>query len=748
MNLTLALAILAASGGDGWSRLTLGDEKVEVYRDSWGIPHIFARTPRAAFRAEGYTEAEDRLWQMDTLRRAAKGEAAELRGRAGLGNDRDRARRGYTEGEFRKQFESCSERLREALSAYAEGVNDFLREAKSLPPGYARLGVKPRPWTETDSMAIGVMMARRFGEGGDIELTVRQVYDYLVKKKGEADAKLILDDLMRLSDPSAPATLHDHARQKAPLRQKGFRRDAAPGMSEEAFAAYRRELEEIFASRRALGVPVYFGSNAWVVAPKKSERGTPMLYGGPMMGFGTPSICNEIHLVAEGLNVAGMSFPGVPGVMIGWNEHLAWTTTSGAADLVDVYTLELNPENPEEYRYKGAWKRFEILEREIKVRGGDPVRVKVRRSVHGPLVGEPDVKNRRAHTLRMSFWMKEYLSFEAIVDFNFARTIDAFREGARKIATSHNFFCATRDGHIGFWYCGAHPQRKPDHDTRFLQDGGGDMDWEGILPFEKVPQAVDPSHGFFANWNNKPARDWEPSGYGKIFWGKKIIDVLEGQEKIGFERFAEIARLTAYHDFLADYFKPILLDAAGESDDADVKRAVEALREWDNMKREGAIGPVVMERWTGAAARRLFTGVVDPLLLLNRDVRRRVADPMLYTFEGERSIVPLKYDYARGRDLKALAVEALKEVMRAGTDRLKWREPSINFGSEIGRVKSERGRGTYQVAVEMTPEGPRAVTLCAPGQSERPDSPHFKDQIDLFGRWAYKPFLWRRDGMK
>jgi penicillin amidase len=219
MKSALALMLLFLPAVDGnWITLKCGDEEVSVYRDSWGIPHVFARSVRAAFWAEGYLECEDRLWQMETFRRASKGEAAELRGKDALANDRDRARRGYTEEELRKIIESGSPRLREILSAYTSGVNEWLRQATSLPPEYGKLGVKPRPWTETDSMAIGVMMARRFGEAGDTELIVARVFDTLAKKVGEADARLIVDDLLRFGDPTAPTTLNDQqtGKEEAP----------------------------------------------------------------------------------------------------------------------------------------------------------------------------------------------------------------------------------------------------------------------------------------------------------------------------------------------------------------------------------------------------------------------------------------------------------------------------------------------------------------------------------------------------
>jgi penicillin amidase len=274
------------------------------------------------------------------------------------------------------------------------------------------------------------------------------------------------------------------------------------------------------------------------------------------------------------------------------------------------------------------------------------------------------------------------------------------------------------------------------------------MEWEGILPFKDWPQSVDPPNGFFSNWNNKPSRSWPCGGFGKIFWGKKITDVLAGPGKLTFQRFGEIARLTAYHSFLADYFVPIILEAAKDSDDGGVKKAVEALSAWDHMEVEGSPCPEIVERWVRAAARRMFGDLVDPLMLSTREVQRVVVDPLLYVLEGDASLVKLRHDYAKGKDLKALVLDSLREAIQPGFEKLAWKEPDVDFKGGVGSVPSKRGRGTFQMVVEMTPEGPRAVTLSAPGQSEWPESPHYKDQVQLFRQWKYKPFLYRRDEMK
>src|SRR5262245_23244273 len=200
MKYLFAILLVVGVDGEGWSVLKRGDAEIRVYRDSWGIPHIFAKTPQDAWWAQGYVECQDRFFQMDLFRRGSRGQGSELRGKEALASDRDRLRRGYTEEELRAMVASGGERFRAAVTAYTEGVNAWLGSGAPLPPEYESLGEKPRPWSETDSLAIGVAMARRFGEAGDNELTVARVYGELSKKAGPEDAKKIMGDLLREKD--------------------------------------------------------------------------------------------------------------------------------------------------------------------------------------------------------------------------------------------------------------------------------------------------------------------------------------------------------------------------------------------------------------------------------------------------------------------------------------------------------------------------------------------------------------------
>jgi len=281
--------------------------------------------------------------------------------------------------------------------------------------------------------------------------------------------------------------------------------------------------------RRALGLPYKFGSYAWVVSPQRSASGNALLLGGPQMGFATPQIAHEIHLMAPGLNVVGMGFAGIPGVLIGHNERLAWTTTSGLGDAIDVFAERLHPEDKHRYLHNGKWREMECSREVIAVKGAEPVTYETWRTLHGPVV-EWDEGAGVAYTWCATFAGRELETLVAILDFGRAQDVEAFRQAARNVTTSHNFLCATVEGDIGFWYCGRYPKRAPPADHRLPVPGTGEYDWQGMWAFEEQPQVVNPSQGFLANWNNKPAIWWDCSdtpAWGAVHRVQEIVSQLE-----------------------------------------------------------------------------------------------------------------------------------------------------------------------------------------------------------------------------
>ncbi|MCP4640380.1 MAG: penicillin acylase family protein, partial [bacterium] len=265
----------------------------------------------------------------------------------------------------------------------------------------------------------------------------------------------------------------------------------------------------------------HWGSFAWTVRPERSTTGNAMFFGAPMLGFGMPPRGVMVHLVAPGMNVAGMAFPGTPGVLIGHNERVAFTSTSGLMDTTDMFVETTNPENQHQYWHNGAWRDMESFESPFPVRNEDGTYrmqpLTVYRTVHGPVV-DWNVGENRIYTRAKSFRGVELQSFLAFFDMNFAETLDDIETACRDIGSTHNVFAADIDGNIGYWLAGHVPVRSPKADPRLPVPGTGEYDWEGLVCHTDVVASVNPPEGWFANWNQKPSIEtplWFPEG----IWG-------------------------------------------------------------------------------------------------------------------------------------------------------------------------------------------------------------------------------------
>ncbi len=262
-----------------------------------------------------------------------------------------------------------------------------------------------------------------------------------------------------------------------------------------------------------------------------------MLLGCPQMGFKGPQPGYEIDLHGGGFDVAGMTFPGVPAVLIGYNKNVAWTVTSGLSDNVDVFVEELNPNDPREYKFKGEWREFESRDEVFRVRGTEDVREVIYRSVHGPVFRVDESRN-LAYSRKRTFWGGELRSFESFLQIDRAESVEDFAEAVSSIALGLNLFCATSHGQIGYWHAGRYRIPAPGVDPRLPASGTGREEWVGFVPRDKLPHTVNPPAGLIVNWNNKPSKDWKNGDNMPWVGGHRvsyILSLVEDKEKITFD---------------------------------------------------------------------------------------------------------------------------------------------------------------------------------------------------------------------
>jgi len=752
--------------------LSVDGETVRIVRDDFGVPHIFAKTIRGLYFGNGYAVAQDRLVQMEKFRRAAEGRMAEIFGPEALERDKQVRIMGYTKDERQSQFEELDYELQVALVSYADGVNAYMEECiknGTLPKWFKEMGITPEPWEVTDTVAIWQMMARRFGGWDGEELRNLKILSYLKKRfNDEKTVRRIFDDILFRNDPESPTTVPPEE-SSGPKRKEGAPSEVPDNFKILWDMALRDDvIEKAYSVAREInalefdrghGVPTKWGSYALVISGSRTASGAPILVGGPQMGFGTPNIAHEIHLSGPYGNVIGMSFAGIPGVLIGHNDHLAWTTTSGIGDLTDIYVERLDPNNKYRYFYNGKYRDMEKRTEIILAKGREePVEITVCRTIHGPVM-EWDETNEIAYAKKMSYWGKELDTFVAIYGFNKAQNIKEFAQYAEYITTSHNFLCATQDGDIGYWYCGWYPIRSDKSDPRLPQIGTGEYEWRGYIPFDRLPHSLNPKQGYLVNWNNKPAVWWD--SFDTPVWGKisrvhRIEELIESDDLLTIEDVEGILRDIAYNDENADYFKPLILRASEKAkpgEDPMLKAAIRYLRAWDNHAVEGSVAKSIMDEWIEKVREEIFLGVLGDFGDMGKFHYFLQPSLILHVLEGEKSKCPVSYDYLQGRDVNEVIISALEKAVadleaKFGRNIFEWQHKNGEIKLDPLPPIPESNRGTYIQIIELTRPYIHGINVLPPGQSEDPESPHYSDQRELAGWWMFKPMLYRREQIR
>ena len=758
-------------------KLSVGGETVIIFRDEYGVPRIFASSLRGLFVGNGYAVAQDRAWQLEKYRLDATGRLAEAFGEKFLDHDKEVRRDGMTREEWRAEFDHLPADVQGIFRSYVEGVNRYLEEAQKdgkLPEDFAKSGWQPGPWSVEDSMAIAGMMARRFGASGTDHLRNEAIVEYLAKRLGTREAALkVFDDIAWTDDPAAIATVEArgaripaaapaagaHASLQAPPEHVARTsvsevRGSSPGIEQLLTLHDRFNSAAVYAAAREMRLPTKWGSYTWVLAPSKSVSGDALLLGGPQMGFGTPQIAHEVQLTGAGFNVMGMGFAGIPGVLIGANDHLAWTSTSGESHNEDVFAEKVKADDEHQYLYRGAYQAMEHRVEHILVREKLALDYDVYRTVHGPVVSWSPQKD-VAYAKQMAYFGKEFNTTEGFLKLNTAQHIQDIPPLAAKIASSHNLAVATQEGDIGFWHCGYFPVYPKGADPRLPLRGTGEDDWQGFIPFSRLPQAVNPPGGIIFNWNNKPGRDWR--NYDVPSWGvayhisniRNVLDraLKEHEGKLSLTDIERVAPEIGRRNYIADWLKPGLLEAAaraGAKLSPEVRQAADYLRHWDNQLVDGSVAQTIFDAWYHRLRQDVFSETLGDLGAKDLFDEFINSSTVYHALAGPASSVRLSRNYLGKQSPDEVRLKALEEAVSQlhqehgaemslwgyRTDWIKFDPlPSIPWYS----------RGTYIQALVLSKPKIHGMYILPPGESEDPHSPHYSDQLPLAGWWMFVP---------
>ena len=729
------------------------DGDVTILRDSWGVPHIFATTNHDLFLALGYVHAQDRLWQMDIQFRFAAGRLSQILGKSYLDQDTflrtiglERIGRTYL-----ATLPPADPTLR-ILEAYSAGVNAWVAHAgpRNLPLEFKLLDYAPEQWTPLHTLTEGGLLA--FGLSADftdIELGLLQ----------DGLGEPAVDELfpIRSAVPVPPVM---------PNGTRGGGRLLDPVAARDILAKVRG-LEPFLAPIQA-GI----GSNNWVVDAARSSTGRPLLAGDPHLSFQLPAIWYEVHLHGGDYDVYGVSFPGIPGVFIGFNRDIAWSETNTGADVTDFYRETVNPANPSEYRFQNAWLPFNEIPEVIPVKGGAEVRITVKESIHGPLLTQ------RGETVAMRWTGNESGSdVAAALQWMKARNWAEFRAALQLFKNpAQNFVFASWGGSpaastIAIRSNGLFPIRNNTLGRVPLDGASGAYEWTGWVPFDAYPEAVNPPEGYLASANQIPAGQGYPHYLGwqwdPGYRARRINGLLNST--IGANSTVTPRDMRAFQgdtlDVAAREVRPYVLNANLGCRAPLCSQALFVLLNWDLRMETDRAGASIWYTFIRTFREDTFgddwtAGNLTGLMLPYPDVLERLVKhvPNSTWFDDVRTpIVENRDDILR----KAMNETVAELATRLGKDPFAWtwgrlharvfahlsgldalqRGPYPAEGDDItvdpgAGFEAHAGPSWRMVVTLGTPEN--STTVYPGGESGNPLSPHYADQLTLWLRREYK----------
>jgi penicillin G amidase len=726
-------------------------DKVIIRRDERGIPYIEATNEEDLYFAQGYATATDRLWQMDFLRRTARGELSEILGEGTL--EMDKLHRIYG---FTKVAEGLLERAsistRKVLEAYANGVNAFIKQCGvELPLEFHILKYQPRDWTPVDSLAMGKLFAEKLSVTVDVDILRALMNDLPGKKFDELlPENSPLDVIPACKDkPGGDKTSHP----ASPRERRKF--------SDDEIAILTELLKAMRQSRAATGGDGQVGSNSWVASGELTLSGKPMLASDPHLPPTSPSIWHITHLSAADLRVCGVSVPGIPGVMIGHNKWIAWGITNLCPDVQDLYIEQFDPNDSCSYKTPVGWRaaqrrREEIVVRKLGDGSSEAVTQDVTVTRHGPVIFE---KGSIGLALRWTALDAEIIDLDAFIAINRARNWDDFVNAlSRYGGPPQNFTYADTAGHIGYYSAGRIPVRSSG-DGSLPYDGARDEgEWLGFIPFEELPHVFDPPSGIIVMANQRIVGNDYPHhlthNWRVPYRARRIYDRLQTKRKLNAADFLSIQGDTYSYPDAIFASEVIKLSAPRAASSEEWRAMVEIFDSWDGYSNsQSRVLPLITEM-RKAFRREILAAVIGTELaqlfewrnegtFLDKLITERPLEWLPSGFDSYESLVLSCWREAR---------KVLENQLGGDSQQWTWgRLAQVRFPHPLERIPSVGSRFATSTFPQNTGGSMPTVNagsrvsmrfvadlsdwestrLCLPlGESGDPSSAHHEDQLD------------------
>ncbi len=779
------------------------NDVVKIYRDKFGIPHIYGTNHPDLFFAQGYVHAQDRFWQMDFWRHLGAGRLAEFVGSPMVETDKFLRTLGW-ERVAKQELDLLGDEEINILEAYSAGVNAYLQEntGVNLSLEYIFLpltnrGYEPPPWTPLNSLTWGKAMA----------------WDLRGNLDSEIDRALLLHELSaeQVQDlyPAYPAD-HPVIVTNLSNKQKNTTLESGDGAGSDTSSTLVSALEHLRTSALALdqltgGGFESIGSNSWAVSGDLTDTGLPYLANDPHLGSQMPSIWYEIGLHCQEktascqLDVTGFSFAGVPGVVIGHNDRIAWGFTNNGPDVMDLYIEKIHRDDANLYLTPDGWVELETIPEIINVAGKDPVEHNVYLTRHGPLIesvyGLEDFDNTAGIEIPELYglalkWtaLEPNCVFCAIWDFNLADNWEEFREAAEMFTVpSQNLIYADVDGNIAYQMPGKIPIRLEGHDGILPVPGWTtNYDWQGYVPFKELPYVLNPPEGFIVTANNAVvgtdypyliSKDWSLG-----FRAQRIVDLIQGGPTPITMSYIKKMQGDNY-DLLAEELVPYLLEL--QVADAELFAAQKFLGEWDyQADLDSGQAAFSMTIWQNLINNTVQDDLPEDYHIgvdsrAKEIIRQLLADPANPWWDDAGT----KETESRDEILRQTFEQSYRDMVKEqGPDLNNWNWGSlhtITFQNQIMNsfpiIKTAFNRGPFPAsganeiinATGWDPSAPflidwlpsmrmvvdlnnlaNSVSIHTTGQSGHAYHPHYIDLADLWSKIYYHPMLWTPEQVK
>ncbi|QKO23865.1 penicillin acylase family protein [Rhodoferax sp. BAB1] len=654
---------------------------VQVSWDERGVPHLQAQNEIDLYRALGFLHAQDRLFQMEMVRRLARGELAEILGPKLLDTDRlFRTLELRAHAEQRIKSIDRNSPAWQGLLAYLDGINEF-QDTRPLPVEFDLLRIQPQHYTPADTLAVAGYLAYSFAAALRTEPVLTYVRDQL-----------------------GPEHLQIFDLEWQPLGVVGpmAQRRPRPGLAQADWQALARMSEVSQQALELAGVPLFEGSNAWALSGRRTASGKPLLAGDPHIAYSLPAVWYEAHLSAPGFELYGHHQALNPFALLGHNQAFGWSLTMFQNDDMDLVALKVNPDNPRQVWHQGQWVALQNRTETILVKGADPVSITLTRSPHGPLINRafPDSLGQDPIAMWWTFLETENPILDAFYELNRADTLPKARVAASKIhAPGLNVVWASAAGDIGWWAAARLVQRPLSVNPSFILDGGSEQaNKPGFYRFADNPQEENPARGYIVSANHQPVpRSGVPvPGYYNLPERARRLDqLLRTPGTVWNLQNSQALQLDEQTDYAARVLRPLLPLLREMSTDSIERALIDQVAEWDGRHNSASIAPTVFNQFIyellkASMADELGEQQFNNLLrtrAIDHALPRLVADPRSPWWDNRRT-----EPRENRNDIVKLAWRAsldhLKEVRGISLPGWTWGyNHTLTHGHPLGRIK-------------------------------------------------------------